>query len=91
MNAAAKLDWLKRLLFSFTQDVFLAVPIRKNITSKNLYLVLQIKLVTNYIQFITTASGLRHGMSYTNVFEINTEVTYSISNKRLSGMVCIPE
>ena len=86
-----KSDRVKRPSLSFAQYLFFAVHNGKKLTPKNVLLPLQIKSLTNKTELITTVSRLVHGISYTKLFEITTEVVYSIINKCLSGMVFLPE
>ena len=51
---------------------------------------LQIKSLTNNTKLINTVSRLGLEISYTKLSEITTEVTYSIINKYLTGMVFLP-
>ena len=86
-----KPDRVKRLSLSFAQDLFFAVHYGKKLTPKDVLLPLQIKSLTNTTELITSVSRLGHGISYTKLSEITTEVVYSIINKCLSGMVFLPE
>ena len=86
-----KPDRVKRLSLSFAQDLFFAVHYGKKLTPKDVLLPLQIKSLTNTTELITSVSRLGHGISYTKLSEITTEVVYSIINKYLSGMVFLPE
>ena len=75
-----KSDRVKRLLLSFAQNLFFAVHNGKNLTPKNVLLPLYIKSLSNNTELITTVSRLGHGISYTKLSEITTEVAYSIIN-----------
>ena len=75
-----KSDRVKRLSLSFAQDLFFAVYNGKKLTPKNVLLPLQIKSLTNNTELITTVSRLGHGISYTKLSEITTEVAYSMIN-----------
>ena len=86
-----KSDRVKRLSLSFAQDLFFAVHNGKKLTPKNVLLPLQINWLTNNTELITTVSRLGHGISFTKLSEITTEVAYSTINKCLSGMLFLPE
>ena len=90
-ESSPKSDRIKRLSLSFAQDLFFALHNGKKLTPKNMLLPLQIKLLTNNTELITTVSRLGHGVSYTKFSEITTEVACSIINKCFSGMVFLPE
>ena len=86
-----KIDCVKRLSISIAQDLFFAVHNGKRLTPKSVLLPLQIKSLTNNTELITTISRLGHGISYTKLSEVTTEIAYSIINNNLSGRVCLPE
>ena len=71
---------VKRLSLSFAQDFFFVVHNGKKLSPKNVLLPLQIKLLTNNTELITAVSRLGHGISYPKLFEITTEIAYSIIN-----------
>ena len=74
-----------------SQDLFYVVPQGKKLTPKSILLPLLFKLLTSNTELITTISRLGHGVSYTKVGEVITEVAYSRIDNNIDGMICLPE
>ena len=87
---APRSDRYKRIVSSFSQDIFFAANQGKVLTPKSVLLPMLIKSLTNNTELVTTVSRLGHGVSYTKLSEIITEVAYSRINKN-DGTVCLPE
>ena len=82
--------FLRRIISSFSQDIFFAANQGKVLTPKSVILPMLIKSLTNNTELITTISRLGHGVSYTKLSEITTEVAYSRINKN-DGTVFLPQ
>ena len=50
-----------------------------------------IKSLCNNKELITIVSRLGHGVSYTKLLEISTEVAYSKIDKKAGNLLCLPE
>ena len=79
-----------RLISSFNQDIFFIVHCGKILTPKSILLPLHIKSLCNNKELITTVSRLGHGVSYTKLLEISTEVAYSKIEKQADNLLCLP-
>ena len=84
-------DKTERITSSLPQDLFYAVPHGKKLTPKSILLPLLFKLLTNNTELITIISRLGHGVSYTKLGEVITEVAYSRIDNNVNGMICSPE
>ena len=80
-----------RLISSFNQDIFFIVHCGKILTPKSILLPLHIKSLCNNKELITIVSRLGHGVSYTKLLEISTEVAYSKIEKQADNLLCLPE
>ena len=89
-ETAPRSDRYKRIVSSFSQDIFFAANQGKVLTPKGVLLTMLIKSLTNNTELVTTVSRFGHGVSYTKLPEIITEVAYSRINKN-DGTVCLPE
>ena len=90
-DAAPNNNKIERIISSLSQDLFYAVHQRKKLTPKSILLPLLIKSLTNNTNFITIISRLGHGVSYTKLGEVITEVAYSGINNNVDGMICLPK
>jgi hypothetical protein len=91
-EVAPKFDRSNQIISSLSQDIFYAVHKGKVLTPKSILLPLLVKSLTNNTELITTISRLGHGISYTKLSELTTEVAYSRISKNVEdGMVCLPE
>ena len=84
-------DKTERIISSLSQDLFYVVPQGKKLTPKSILLPLLFKLLTNNTELIATISRLGHGVSYTKLGEVITEVAYSRIDNNVNGMICLPE
>ena len=84
-------DKTERIISSLSQDLLYVVPQGKKLTPKSILLPLLFKLLTNNTELITTISRLGHGVSYTKLGEVITEVAYSRIDNNVNGMICLPE
>ena len=84
-------DKTERIISLLSQDLFYAVHQLKKLTPKSILLPLLIKSLTNNTKLITTVSRLGHGVSYTKLGEVITEVAYSGVNNNVDRMTCLPE
>lgn len=69
-------DRVARLKLSFSQDLIYAVHNGKLLTPKSILFPCHIKELTNNCELITTANRLGHGVSYSKLQEILSEVAY---------------
>ena len=90
-GAVPNKDKTERMISSLSQDLFYAVPQGKKLTPKSILPPLLFKLLTNNTELITTISRLGHGVSYTKLGEVITEVAYSRIDNNVNGMICLPE
>ena len=59
-------------------------------TPKSILLPLLIKLLTKKTELITTISRLGHGVSYTKLGDVITEMAYSRIDNNVDVMICFP-
>ena len=76
---------------SLSQDLFYAVHQGKKLTPMSILLPLLIKSLISNTELITTISRLGHGVSYTKLGEVITEVAYSRIDNNVDGIICSPE
>ena len=80
-----------RLISSFNQDIFFIVHCGKILKPRSILLPLHIKSLWINKELITIVSHLGHGVSYTKLLEISTEVAYSKIEKQADNLLCLPE
>ena len=85
-DAAPNNDKTERIISSLSQDLFYDVHQGKKLTRKTTLLPLLIKSLTNNTELITTISRLGHGVSYTKLGEVITEVVYSRIDNSVDGI-----
>ena len=90
-DAAANNGKTERIISSLSQDLFYAVHQGKKLTPKSILLPLLIKSLTNNTELITKISRLGHGVSYTKLGEVITEVAYSRIDNNVDEIICLPE
>ena len=80
-----------RLISSLKQDMFFVVHFRNVLTPKSVLLILHIKSLCSKKELITLVSRFNHGLSYTKLLEISTEVDNSKTEKQANQSPCLPE
>ena len=90
-DAALNNDKTEIIISLLSQDLFYAGHQGKKMTPKSILLPLLIKLLTNKTELITTISRLGHGVSYTKLGDIITEMAYSRIDNNVDRIICLPE
>ena len=90
-DAVPNNDKTERIISSLSQDLLYDVRQGKKLTPKSILVPLLIKSLTNNTKLITTISRLGHGVSYTKLGEVITEVAYSGIDNNVDGRICLPE